>query len=125
MKKLDYYLNLPYPLVIKPIPEDEGGGYYAKYIDFAAASAHGDGATIEEAIANARESLKFALEHILNQGHTPPEPGSDAAYSGKFNLRTPRSLHRRLAEKAQEEGVSLNQLAVSHLSEKLVQNSSQ
>jgi predicted HicB family RNase H-like nuclease len=31
------------------------------------------------------------------------------AYSGKVNLRMPKSLHRDLARRAEEEGVSLNQ----------------
>ena len=34
------------------------------------------------------------------------------AYSGKVNLRMPRSLHRDLARRAEEEGVSLNQFMV-------------
>jgi len=34
------------------------------------------------------------------------------AYSGKVNLRMPRSLHRDLARRAEKEGVSLNQFMV-------------
>ena len=37
-------------------------------------------------------------------------------YNGKILLRIPRSLHRRLAECAQIEGVSLNQYALYKLS---------
>lgn len=33
-------------------------------------------------------------------------------YSGKVNLRMPRTLHRDLARRAEEEGVSLNQFMV-------------
>jgi predicted HicB family RNase H-like nuclease len=36
--------------------------------------------------------------------------------SGKLLLRIPKSLHRRLAEKADRENVSLNQYIVSLLS---------
>jgi hypothetical protein len=36
--------------------------------------------------------------------------------SGKFVLRLPHSLHAALAREAEDEGVSLNQLAVSKLS---------
>ena len=36
----------------------------------------------------------------------------EKAYSGKVNLRMPRSLHRDLARRAEEEGVSLNQFMV-------------
>jgi len=34
-------------------------------------------------------------------------------YSGEWVLRTPKSLHRGLAERARQEGVSLNALAVA------------
>ncbi|HXT04816.1 MAG TPA: toxin-antitoxin system HicB family antitoxin, partial [Casimicrobiaceae bacterium] len=37
-------------------------------------------------------------------------------YSGKFVVRVPRSVHARLARKAKQEGVSLNQLVSSVLS---------
>lgn len=37
------------------------------------------------------------------------------SYSGKVNLRMPKSLHRDLARRAQEEGVSLNQMIVTTL----------
>jgi hypothetical protein len=36
-------------------------------------------------------------------------------YSGRFNLRIPRSLHERLAYEAKQEGVSLNQYALYKL----------
>ncbi len=37
---------------------------------------------------------------------------AEKAYSGKVNLRMPKSLHRDLAHRAEEEGVSLNQFMV-------------
>jgi len=36
-------------------------------------------------------------------------------YSGKFNVRVPKSLHAALASEAEAEGVSLNQLVVAKL----------
>lgn len=41
-------------------------------------------------------------------------------YSGRFVVRLPRYLHKRLVKQAAEEGVSLNQLVVSLLSERLL-----
>ncbi|NLB61234.1 MAG: toxin-antitoxin system HicB family antitoxin [Clostridiales bacterium] len=38
------------------------------------------------------------------------------AYSGKFLVRMPRSLHKELSENAKLEGVSLNQYAIYKLS---------
>ena len=51
----------------------------------------------------------------------PPTAGAADAYSGKRVLRTPNSLHRGLAERAREEGVSLNAFAVAMLAQGLGQ----
>jgi len=45
-----------------------------------------------------------------------PEPLSTRAYSGKFLVRLPPEVHRMLAMKAAESGVSLNRLVSSKLS---------
>ena len=46
-----------------------------------------------------------------------PEPLSERSYSGKFNLRVGEGLHRRLAIRAAEEHLSLNQYVVQRLSD--------
>ena len=51
------------------------------------------------------------LEAALEEHITIPEPTHKEDYSGRFNLRLPKSLHKELAMTAKEEGVSLNQLA--------------
>ena len=51
-----------------------------------------------------------------------PEPTIDQQrreYSGKFNVRVPKSLHAHLASEAEAEGVSLNQLVVAKLARHL------
>jgi predicted HicB family RNase H-like nuclease len=37
---------------------------------------------------------------------------AEKTYSGKVNLRMPKSLHRDLARRAEKEGVSLNQFMI-------------
>lgn len=115
-KKLKHYLSLPYRVEIKPLPEDEGGGYYAHFVDFGIATAHGDGPTIEEAVKEARISLELTLEVLLEQNLPIPEPDSET-YSGRFNVRLPKTLHRKLAKQAEHEDVSLNQFVLSLLAE--------
>jgi len=59
------------------------------------------------------------LEAAKAAGRDIPEPSVTAPldrYSGKFVVRVPRSVHARLARKAKQEGVSLNQLVSSVLS---------
>jgi antitoxin HicB len=115
-KNLDDYLSLKYPLSIRPLGEEDGGGYYAFYPDFGGATAHGDGESIEEAIKEADLSKRLTLESLLKHGDPVPQPGTLEGYSGKFNARVPKSLHRQLALEAEREGVSLNMLIVSRLS---------
>lgn len=114
-ERLDHYLSLPYKLEITPLGEEDGGGYYARYIDFGT-SAHGDGATPGEAADSAREGLKAALAVMLESSDPIPEPEAGREYSGKFNVRVPKSLHKALTEEAESEGVSLNMLIVNRLS---------
>lgn len=45
----------------------------------------------------------------------PPAAIADKRYSGKFQVRVPEEVHRRLAIRAAEQGVSLNALASSRL----------
>jgi antitoxin HicB len=55
----------------------------------------------------------------LEDGETVPEPAGRQTYNGTVVVRMPRTLHRRLIERADEEGVSANQLAVALLAKGL------
>ncbi|MGE5591773.1 MAG: toxin-antitoxin system HicB family antitoxin [Bacillota bacterium] len=66
----------------------------------------------------AQDAKKTWLLDALNHGETIPEP-VDEAYSGRILLRTPRSLHKELVERARREGVSLNQFMIYQLSKSL------
>lgn len=55
--------------------------------------------------------IKVKIENNLSI----PIPETANNYSGKFDVRLPKSLHQRLAIEAEEEGVSLNQLALYKL----------
>lgn len=80
MKDLAYYMGLNYPVLVRRM-EHEDGGYYARFIDFGPANAHGDGATPNEAIAMARESLELTIEAMLEDGIAIPEPNSKSCSS--------------------------------------------
>ena len=97
-----------YEIIITP---NDKGGYYARMPDIP--SIFTGGMSEEEALKNAREAIKEHIKVCQEEGIPVPRP---KAYSGKFNVRVPRTLHRVLVEKAEEEGVSLNQLIVSFLS---------
>ena len=108
---LDYYLNLQYPVTLYP---DQEGGYVAQIKDLPGCLTQGE--TLDEAIANIQEARELWIETAYEAGDEIPLPSTDDTYSGKLLLRMPKSLHRRLAEKADRENVSLNQYIVSVLS---------
>ena len=66
----------------------------------------------------ARKVVADAVKDMKANSETPPEPLSSKRFSGKFMVRIPPELHRKLALEAQEEGISLNRLASDKLSSK-------
>ncbi len=49
-------------------------------------------------------------------GESVPEPLSSRKYSGKFMVRVPPEVHRKLAREAAEADISLNRLVSAKLS---------
>ena len=114
-----------YPFTVRPLTEDEGGGYLIEFPDLPGCMS--DGETIEEAIANGEDKKRCWIAAVKEAGRPIPTPSveSTESDSGKWQLRAPKSLHRRLAERAKHEGVSLNTLAVTLLAEGLGERTAQ
>ena len=55
------------------------------------------------------------IDELIDSLPDPPVGPQRREYSGKFNVRIPKSLHAALASEADAEGVSLNQLVVAKL----------
>ena len=70
----------------------------------------------EAALKGIRRLVKEVVKDLHNQGESVPEPIASRHYSGKFIVRVPPQVHRKLAIQAAEAGVSLNRLASSKLS---------
>lgn len=77
------------------------------------------GSSVEEAIANGRLALKETIAALKAAGLPVPLPTQATAASGKFVARIPKSVHAKLSSRAKAEGVSLNTLVVSLLSDGL------
>lgn len=75
------------------------------------------GDTEEDAVRELKVAIALVLEDMAESGATPPPPSSHVAHSGQFRARLPRTLHARLAVQAEREGVSLNTLVCTLLSE--------
>ena len=108
------YMELPYNVVLRHIKDESGAYYFATVQELDGCMS--DGATIEEAYANIREAMEGWIETKLEAGYTVPIPTGANKYSGKFVVRLPKTLHRRLAAEAGREGVSLNQYTLYKLS---------
>ena len=71
--------------------------------------------TPEAALQGIRKIVNDAVTDMRDNGETPPSPLSAKNFSGRFIVRLPPEVHRDLAIKAAEEGISLNRLISSKL----------
>jgi antitoxin HicB len=99
---------------VRPLTEDEGGGYLIEFPDLPGCMS--DGETIADAIANGEDAKRCWIAAMKEAGRPIPQPSVAIAANGSC---APKTLHRRLAEQAKREGVSLNTLAVTLLAEGL------
>lgn len=110
-------MRRPYRKVIQGDVED---GFLAMVPEFPGCRTAGE--TEEEALANLREAMEVWLMTVIEHGEPIPDPqpiptlGEDLDRTGgRMLIRMPKTLHRRVLERAAEEGVSANQLAVATL----------
>jgi len=69
----------------------------------------------EKSLAGIRQVVASAVDDMQANGEEIPKPVADREYSGKFQVRVPPTVHRNLAMKAAEEGVSLNRFVSAKL----------
>jgi predicted RNase H-like HicB family nuclease len=110
-RKLEDYLALEYSFHVLADPE---GGYVIEFPDLPGCMTQVD--DLSELRSAAEEIRTLWIETEYAAGREIPPPSAPSSYSGKFNVRLPRALHRRLSHSADREGVSLNQYVVSILS---------
>ena len=83
---------------------------------------YGPGGPFARLFPTARDRVAFSktgesrqIDQLIDSLPEPPLGPQRREYSGKFNVRVPKSLHAALASEAEAEGVSLNQLVVAKL----------
>jgi antitoxin HicB len=108
-KDINYYRGLQYSI---RIIKQSDGGYFAKVDELKGCMTQGE--NLEETVKNIQEVMELWLQSAMEQGLEIPEPEK---YSGKFVLRIPKTLHRKLVECAEKEKTSLNQYLIYLLSE--------
>jgi len=73
--------------------------------------------TPEKALRGIRKVVAEVVADMQANGESVPEPISRRRYSGKFMVRVPPEVHRKLALEAAEENVSLNRVISAKLSQ--------
>lgn len=114
-RPLDEYLDLEYPFNVIADPD---GGYVVTFPDLPGCMTVADGP--DEIGPMAEDARRAWIETAYDRGVDIPLPSYPEEYSGKFNVRIPRSLHRRLAETAERESMSLNTLVIALLERSFV-----
>ena len=73
--------------------------------------------TPEMALKGVRNLVAEVVRDMKKTGEAVPEPIACRSYSGKFMVRIPPDVHRKLVVQAAESGVSLNRIASFKLSQ--------
>jgi len=111
-KDINYYMKLNYKIEI--IRDRDEGGFALSYPELKGCITCAD--SIEEGIIMLEDAKKAWLETCINDKIHIPEPNNIDDYSGQFKLRLPKSLHKTLAERSRQEGISMNQYCLYLLS---------
>ena len=113
-ERVDKFAALHHTIVMR---QDDEGDFVASIAELDGCVAHGQDAT--EALAELGSMKRLWIESCLADGKPVPLPAEedDTLPSGKWLQRVPRTLHKKIADLAQREGVSLNQYVVSVLAE--------
>jgi predicted HicB family RNase H-like nuclease len=72
--------------------------------------------TPEAALRGIRKVVGGVVEEMRRSGEAVPEPIATRRYSGRFVVRVPPTVHRRLVQEASESNISLNRLVSEKLS---------
>ncbi len=73
--------------------------------------------TPEAALKGIRKLIAEIVSDMKSNNENIPEPIACRQYSGKFMVRVPPEIHRNLAIRAAESGISLNRVVSSKLSQ--------
>lgn len=111
MKDLEYYKKLNYKMVFEYNRQDNV--YVVRFPDLPGCIAHGE--TPEEALQYAIKVKNDWIEEAFESNWPVPEPSEILETSGRITLRIPKYVHHNIINRAEEEGVSQNQLILSFI----------
>ena len=88
--------------------------HLSRCLEFPSLIAHGS--TIEGALKEIEKVVKEAIAWMQEENEEIPQPFGLKKYKGNLTLRVPAEVHRKLAIKSAEEGVSVNKYILSKIS---------
>jgi predicted HicB family RNase H-like nuclease len=91
----------------------EDNTHVARCLEFPSLSAHGT--TVKDALSEIEFVVDETLKWMREEKEEIPEPLGLKKFKGNLTLRVPPELHKKLAIKSAEEGVSINQWIISRL----------
>ena len=93
---------------------EEDNLHIARCLEFPSLAAHGS--TVEAALREIEKVVEESIKWMKEENEEIPEPFGLKKYKGNLTLRVPTEVHRRLAIKSAEEGVSVNKYILSKIS---------
>ena len=111
-KDIDYYMGLSYRVEVVEDKEEGGFALHCPELPGCITCAE----TISQGFEMIEDAKRSWFEACLEDGIPIPEPNNINDYSGQFKLRIPKSLHKTLAERSRQEGISMNQYCLYLLS---------
>jgi predicted HicB family RNase H-like nuclease len=96
---------------------DEDGQYLAHFVELPNVSAFGE--SPEEALSELATAWEGVKESYEKHGEQVPLAPARKKYSGQFNVRIDRRLHRALAIEAAKAGLSLNAIISQKLAKSI------
>ena len=92
---------------------EEDGAHVARCLEFPSLAAHGP--TPARALQQIKLVVQESLAWLQEEGEEIPPPLGSRHYKGNLTLRVPPDVHKQLAIKSAEQGVSINQYILSRL----------
>jgi predicted HicB family RNase H-like nuclease len=92
---------------------EEDQVFIARCLEFPGLAAHGN--TTEDALKEIRVVVRESINWLKEDNKSVPQPLGVKKFKGNLTLRIPPKLHRELAIKSAEQGVSVNQYILSRL----------
>jgi len=93
---------------------EEDNTHIARCLEFPSLMAHGDSSI--EALNELEHVVTETIEWMTEEDEEVPEPFGLKKYKGNLTLRVPPELHKNLAIKSAEEGISINKYIISRIS---------